>query len=267
MMKQATSALLFMLLVLPFGGVSAFTFDLPDMGVQNLSAADVSKLVADESGGVFCSGWAETKSRLGAAIREKNDRVADYLGGIAENLEDRRGVRDAKREGLRSEADQARSAGYDALQASAMTEAEKEAVETYEQRVEKALEDRRAAIDTAVSEYRTSIDTLVSKRRTAMESNRAAFQSGVEAAFASVEADCEAGASGATIAKNLKSALGAARAKLEKDRQNALALEQQIRTLAAERKKAVAASVALFRTEFVAANAELKKAFSADEER
>lgn len=264
-MKQATSIFLFMWLLLPAGPAAAFTFDLPDTAVQNLSVADLSKLVAAESSDAFCSGWGETKSQITNLIGEKNDRVADYLGGIVENLDDRRGVRDAKREGVRSEADQLRSAGYDSLELAAVTEDEKKAVEKYEERIEKALEERRAAVDATVGEYRKSIDILIAKRRMVMEASWAGFQSDVEAAFRGVDADCDADASVATMGKNLKSALSAARAKLEKDKQNALALEQQIKASAVVRRQSVAASIAAFQSEFKAANAELKAAFAAEE--
>ncbi|MFA9263093.1 MAG: hypothetical protein ACEQSB_07185 [Undibacterium sp.] len=266
MMKRATSlALLLFFGLVPLSPAVAFQPIVSTPVIQDIKlTAPITKLnfpLKAANTEAFCTQFAETKSKLETALSEKDARVKDYLGGLVENLGDRRANRDAKREGLRSEADQKRSAWYERLNARAKTDAEKDAVLKYQERVEEAVDDRREEVDDAIKSYRESVDTLVEKRRATIESARLAFHTNVLAAITTVEQGCTNGAATLTITKNFKTALSAARTKLAADKKSASMLEGQIQSLVETRKKSVTAAFAQYEAALKAAKADLIAAF------
>lgn len=223
---------------------------------------DVNKLAVQESEN-FCAGFTETKKKLEASIEERDERVKDYLGGIVENLGDRRGVRDAKREEVRSLADQRRSDQYEPLKERATNDEEKKVVQKYQEHVEQAVEERREAIDTAVGEYRKSIDSFVAKRQKAMESVRADFQSTMKKGLLTVEKECEEeNVKPARLANDLKATLSIARTTLVQDKKNAAMMGASVKSLVETRKKAVSVALTQFQLELKSAKAELQAAFA-----
>ena len=213
----------------------------------------------------FCGALSDTKSKLNTAVDLKKGAVAEYLAALPEDLENGRNGRDAKLEETRSEADQLRSEWYARLKDRAEGDGEEDAVVRYQKRVEKAVDDRREAIDAAIATFRTSVDALVTGRTTNMMSAREDFTAAVTAATAKLETDCLNGAATATVLKNFRASLAAARTRLIADKQAAQSIQEEMKVLSGARKKSIAASVAAFQTELSAANAELRAAF-ADEE-
>lgn len=256
-MKQVTSAALFILLLMPTRSAEALDVrSLP----EDFQAAKVAVTAAATD--AFCARFPATKTRIEALLEEKNERVKDYLGGLVENLGDRRANRDAFREGLRSEIDQKRSVWLEELRGRAETDDEKKAIKQYQKQIEEAIDDRREAIDEAIVAYRTSVDVAVTKRRAAMESTRSAFQSSVRDTLGDVQRNCEEGNGGAAIARNFKAALAAARTKLEADKKNALLVEGQVKDLLRTRKQAAETAFVDYQATLAAARSDLEAAFS-----
>lgn len=257
-MKQATSAiLLFVLSFLPMHSAEAFDFNISPEAFQEAKVAVVAAATD-----AFCSRFPTTKSKIESLLEEKNERVRDYLGGIVENLGDRRANRDAFREGLRSEVDQKRSVWLAELKTQAETDDEEKAIKKYQKRIAEAIDDRREAIDAAIIEYRTSVDAVVVKRRSAMESTRNTFQASVTDVLGDVEKNCALGNGGSAIARNFKSGLAAARTKLEADKKNAVLLEGQIKDLVQTRKEAAETAFRAYQAELKAARADVETAFA-----
>jgi len=211
----------------------------------------------------FCSGFAEIEAGLQASVTEKKAAVDDYLGGIVENLGDRRGIRDAKLEGVRSTTDQVRSEWYAVLENQAEMDEQRDAVGKYRERVEAAIDKRREGVNQAIEAFRTNVNELSVKRQSAMRSARDKFSVSVVAAFAKVETDCANGASIQVILQHFKANLKATRDKLASDKVNAQGMEDEVEKLATARKKEIAAVFADFRSELALANVDVRSVFAA----
>lgn len=256
--------LAFALLLLPSAQVTAFSLADMETAVRDIPNSELSRQLVAEAGTVFCARWPATKTRLESLTRERNDRVVSYLENLATSFEEERGARDAKREGLRSEADQLRSAGYEWLVFAAQTEEEKKAAVEYQETVEAALEDRRLALDAAIVEYRSAVDAKLAERRQSMESLRAAFEVKVKKTLSTIDEKCAADSSGASLAETLRTGLSSAKAGLANDMAAVARIEASIRSAAEQRKRSVAAALLEFRSTLETANADLRSAFEAE---
>lgn len=269
MLKPTTSALF---LTLGFFAspafISAAPLDLVTLMAQSVQAevAPIKlkypvKLPNTEA---FCAASAETKTRLEEKVAEKEATIIAYLDALPEELENGRNGRDAKLEEARSEADQRRGGWYVRLMDRADGDHEKDAVEDYQKRVERAVDDRRDVIDGVISEFRTGTDALMLQRQGKMRSARDAFKASVVAALGKLEADCASGVATTAIISDFKSSLLKARSKLANDNEAAESLRREMEKLTNSRRTSVAAAIKIFQTELIVANTELKQAFEGE---
>lgn len=256
--------LAFILLLLPSDRATAFSLADMETAVRDISTSELSRQLVAEAGTAFCARWPETKTRLESLSRERNDRVVSYLENLATSFEEERGARDAKREGLRSEADQLRSTGYEWLVFAAQTEEEKKAAVEYQETVEAALEDRRLALDAAIAEYRSAVDAKLVERRQSMETLRAAFEVKVKKTLTTIDEKCATDSSGASLAETLRTGLASAKAGLANDMAAVARIEASIKSAAETRKQSVASAFTQFRSTLEAANAKLQTAFATE---
>ena len=211
------------------------------------------------AGGNICariSDMAAQAEQKVTQIKTPQDRLT--------NWEEKSKEHDAKLAALRTQWDSNRSAQFTALEAKAMTDAQKKAVTDFEATTKTAISVRRAAIDAAMSTFRVGVKNLIGTREQGVSGDRTAFEAAIKAAYDTVQADCQKNVDPATVKTNLKNAIVAARSKFKLDKQAVPKVGADIQALIATRKQAVEKALADFKTTMETARASLKKAFPAD---
>lgn len=125
-----------------------------------------------------------------------------------------------------------------------LTDAQKDAVNTYKNNVLAAEQTRQQAVDAARQTYRTTLRSAITERQDALTAATSKFRSSVNAAFTNAISACDG--SGAAVQQTLRSEIKTARQTLKSDRTEAK-VGETIRQAAATRRADIQAADKTFR--------------------
>ena len=191
---------------------------------------------------------------------ERKSKFGEIFGDKMTVFEDRRDDHDAKLNDSREKQDERRAEMYMKLEALAKTDAQKAAVETFKETVEKAVDNRREAINEAIDAFRKDVDTLVASKKTTVNGSVDVFQSSVKAAFEKAKTDCANGTDPKTVRETLAKSLQDARAQLQENRKSFESVNASVPALATAKKTAIEKARQDFKTTMEKARADLKAA-------
>ncbi len=209
----------------------------------------------------ICLRIDELSEKIDGGINQKEEKIEVMIEERLQNKEINRNNRDEKLIEFRSKADEWREANYKKLEAKAVNDEQKEAVEKFKETIETAVNVRRGVIDLTIDTFRDGVDRAIADHKTSVEEVKSAYRESVKAAFEKAKSDCDAGVSATTVRTNLKTSLQAARGQLKEDKAGAAKFSESMKTLIAAKKAAFEKAIADFKAEVQTAVAELKKSF------
>jgi|GEM_PF-1023445 len=214
----------------------------------------------------FCTRFAN----LGEATK---NRLNERYGQVAENKQDRinqfkknRQERDQKMKQVRDQAASTTDAVMQQLMERAQTEAQKQAVTTFQQQVRTAAAVRKAAVDAAMNDFRQGLDNEAASREQAAQQAASQYRTAVQAAIAKAKSDCSAGTDPEQVRSAYMAALKNAQQTLQQARQGLDNRGETIRQLTQTRNQAVRKAAEDFKTAMEQARAQLKLAFQTQEQ-
>ncbi|MFA9262518.1 MAG: hypothetical protein ACEQSB_04160 [Undibacterium sp.] len=209
----------------------------------------------------FCTKLSERSSDILAKINARIDKRDGLQDSRVQKLSEKRTSWDKQRTENRNERESARGQRYDTLQNKANTDAEKEAVATFEKSIEAAVSTREAAVDAAVAKYRKGIDASLGDHQGDVDAVLSAFQKSVASAFSKATSSCGNGTDIKTVRATLKAELKQARTDLKADYQNIDRVKDTRPALKATRDKEVKTALDTFKIAVEEARQALRKAF------
>lgn len=239
-----------------------------------LTSALPALAAAPDRSGIRPSPTGTTRNTTACALFDKRSdsleqRAAEKKAELSKKEEEQRSKlaksreeRTSKLEDTRENGEAARNEQYAKLLGKATTDAQKQAVTTYQNTMTAAIKTRQAAVDAAIAAFRAGVDAALAANKKAVDAAVKKFAAAVTAAESKAKADCAAGTDPKTVKEQLKTSIEAARTQLEADRKAIAPLQDQINTLAKTRKTAVDKAFADFKKTADAAKAALKAAFA-----
>ena len=146
------------------------------------------------------------------------------------------------------------------LEEKAQTDAQKQAVATFEQAVKAAIAVRRAAVQNAINTFRQGMEVVRVSRQSTIDSIKSTFKNSVNIAYQKQQTDCTSNATQATIRSNLKNDLQAAKTKYQSDLQAIEKWKATMDQLLAARKAAIKKAIDDFKASMEKARNDFKTA-------
>lgn len=210
----------------------------------------------------FCTNLSTRVSSITSQVNNLSGKVAPAWAQQDEKLSSADQKVDQDVAAARQKADSDRDANFTKLEAKATTDAQKQAVQTYETAVKTAVTTRRGAYDAARQTFRTGVKDAVLARRSTVAAQISQFKASVNAAVASAQASCTSNpASGASVRTTLVSALKTARQTFQSNRKGDETVGSQVKQLAATRNDSFKAADQAFKASMVTARDALRQAF------
>ncbi|MCL5435654.1 MAG: hypothetical protein M1275_01070 [Patescibacteria group bacterium] len=198
--------------------------------------------------------------KLQAGLGQANTNLAQVRTERSYNLQNRAEQNDEKLNKIRDTAETNREQFYEKLQARATSDGQKQAVETFRNTVEAAVQVRRTAVDAAIEAFRQGLKEAVQTRQETTERTRTAFQTAVQAAEAEAKANCGT-LDAQTVRTQLLSDLQKARTQLRANIKVANQVQTTLQQLKQTRRQAIKKAIDTFHAAFQAALSDLKAAF------
>jgi hypothetical protein len=171
---------------------------------------------------------AENKERWDARKIERSENWTEKTSNLQDRLEQKR-----------LEADDKRDDAIEKLKAEYPDAEQREAIEEFQNTVEKAVTDRRNAFDAAHKAYREVVASLLQKRHDSFKTALATQKAAIDAAIAQAKSDCATGVEASEIRTELANAIKEARAQFQTDRAAVEKIKSQIEALRETRKEAI----------------------------
>lgn len=210
----------------------------------------------------FCTNLANHTDKISSNLGDLSGKVTPAWAKQDQELTTKWQQADQKIAADRQKADSERSADFTKLEAKAKTDAQKQAVITYEAAVHNAVATRRDAYDAARQAFRTGVQDAISGRHDTVNAQLGTFQSSVNSAIATAKASCAANpADGQAIRQTLQTSLKAARTTFQSDRKGDNTVGSQVKQLVVTRKAAFKTADKAFQDSLTAARQALKQAF------
>lgn len=216
---------------------------------------------ATPAGVPFCSRIAQYALQIDQNLANRQAKLHAAQQNRLTNLQNRDNNNDTKLADLRKQWDQNRDQQFAKLEARATTDAQKQAVQTFETTIRAAITARRSAIDAAIETFRTGLAQVLTQRQTKVATAISSFQTSVDAAINKAKSDCGSGMDPKTVRAAFIASLKTARTQFQTDRQAIDKLATNVQPLVTARRTAIEAAVQTFKTAAEQARTALKTAF------
>ncbi len=161
--------------------------------------------------------------------RDKNEvRIQTRMQEQLENIEQRRQLRDQKREEF-----------YLSLQERAQTEEQNAAVSEFKNSIEDAVEIRRAAVDKAVDDFHDGVQQAIDDRNSSVDNLVSDYQKSRERVAAEVKNVCDISSDAVGVRQSLQTKLQKAKDDFKLSKQDIPNVGEKVKELAQIRKEAV----------------------------
>lgn len=212
----------------------------------------------------FCTNLTTAAASVQTALTEKETKLITNQNNLTTKLTNKEADRDKKSQDKRTESDSHREQNFAKLSVKATTDAQKQAVATFEATVNAAVTARRTAIDAALAKFRTDLAALIKTRQTAVDAAAATFKTSVTAAITKAQTACtKSDADPKAIRTQLILDLKAARDAFKSNRKAQNSLKPQIQALEKTKNAAIKKAVEDFKTTVSKARATLKASLQA----
>lgn len=219
-------------------------------------------LTATNPKSTFCknidSFITKTDNKLGQKDSMYESKKADQAEKVAQNqadhdgkLEKNRGVWSAKRD-----------IEYSKLSKKAKTDAEKQAVATFQTAMTNAIKARQDAIDSAIDTYRTGLNKIIATRKTVVDTALATLKTETDAVLAKAKADCGSSVDSKIVKTQTMAGLKTAQDKFKASLKDTAQMKADLKILSDSKKTAFDKAMADFKTATDAARKALKAAFA-----
>lgn len=195
-------------------------------------------------------------------------RLDERAGAVGGRHDDRRTTVDTARTermstltAKRTEHDTARDAQYASLRARATTTEQKAAVESFITATESAVTVRKASIDASIKAFEDGVASLRTTVDTTTTDLKGKVSAGITETFDAAQAACDASKTTPEVVAILKSGMEALKAEHDSHPEQ-YSFKEEFEALRTTRQSAEKAAVLKFNTDFEAAKAALKTAFS-----
>lgn len=205
----------------------------------------------EEKSGKFLEDWEQKGANMNSKKDERKNKWTEKMAANDARLAEIR---------AKAEAEMVQKIA-DLLAKADITDAQKNAVNTFSATQKAALAKRRAATDAARKTFQTGVQSAVNTKQSGMDTVVATFKSAVAAAFAKAKTDCASAMDISSVRETLRASLKAAREKFKSDRESNTKLKVSIEPLIEARKKAFETARNEYRATMESARATLKTAF------
>ena len=209
----------------------------------------------------FCTKFDTLSQKFSADIKTKAGDLQGKIGTESQKAQANRLTADNTMKQDRAKGVQNRQVIYARLNSKAITDAQKQAVATFQTTLEAAVTAREAAVDAARTTYRQSFDQLVSQHQTTADTTLTTFQTAVQAAIAQASGQCAGGVAPATVRDTFQAAMQAARSARQTGTGKTDSIATQLQQLAQTRNAAIQSALQTYQTAMQAAVGTLKVAF------
>ncbi|MFZ2125857.1 MAG: hypothetical protein WA087_04035 [Candidatus Saccharimonadales bacterium] len=210
-----------------------------------VSVTPAVAVVAEDTVGkasVSCARVTTLKSTQVAAMSARMASLRTEFTNRAATLNDKEASLDQKVDTARETAKKQFETKITAMLAeSGLTDAQKEAINSFKTSMEQAMEIRQTAVDKARSDYRTALSTLVQNRQQAMLAITETLQASIQAAFDTAVLNCSQDGNMTTLRASIKTA----RDTYQTSR-NSIKVKEDIQAIAAIRNTAVQGANKIF---------------------
>lgn len=209
----------------------------------------------------FCSKFSASSTKYVASVNDQLAKLQSRIDTESQKVQVNRQDSDAALKQDKEKAVQNRQAIYAALSVKATTDAQKQAVATFQTTLEAAVAAREAAVDAAKVTYRQGLDQALLGHQTSMKDYLATFKSAIQAAIDQANSQCSAGTDPATVKKTFQNAMQAARTARKSDIQQKVEVGPQLQQLAQTRNAAIQSAMQTYQTAMKSAIETLRAAF------
>lgn len=209
-------------------------------------AADIIKNVGDDTAGRF--------DKLNNDFTQRGSKISANFSDIDRKLAEKH-----------AQSDTSRDQRFASLLEKAQTNAQKQAILTFQTEVNTAVANHRAALAAANTAYKQGVIAAVTQRQTQFKAAAATYRTAVTTALNRAKASCAAGTSPKVVRDRLRVALNAAKQNLEASRKSIESGRTNLEPLKAARKAAIDKANANFKTALKLALVKLKAALGADQ--
>lgn len=209
----------------------------------------------ETANGAIRTKLTESKDRWDSRKLERSENWTEKTASLQDKLEQKRLEADDKRDDL-----------VEQLKSKYPDDEQREAIESFQSTVEKAVADRRLAFDTAHKTFRDGVASALQSRHDAFKTALATQKTAIDSALAKAKTDCAAGVEPATVRTELQTAIKEAREQFQTDRAEAEKVKTQMETLRNARREAVKKAQDKFKETLADARKTLKEVLDSAEE-
>lgn len=209
----------------------------------------------------MCEKISERANAFGQKMTDEENKFQTRVRERATNWKTKETENEAKLTALRTTWDANRDAQFKALEAKATTDAQKQAVSSFEVQVRTAIQTRRGAMDGAIKTFQTGVQAAIATRQGQTDQLLSSMKSSRQTLLDTAKADCATGKDAKTVMATFRSGMQANRTKIQADKQNVAKINSTVTALIATRKQTMEKATADFKAIMEQARVTLKKAF------
>jgi hypothetical protein len=224
------------------------------------------KMMAVEVSGSFCSRINDVVQKITTQTQQKQGSVASKKTELMQKVRERADKKEANLEKARTSSDDALKKMLGKLKATATTDAQKQAVITYESAIKTATQTRRAAVDKAISDYEAALSQFTVSRNQAFTTAGETFTTALKTAATKAQTDCAAQMDSSVVQKTFNSSIRTAQQTFDKSRKAMDTMIGDVQKLIKTRDAAIKKAMDEFKKTSNAAAKTLKAAFPRTQE-
>lgn len=245
------------------GVLTAASLLLPAFALAALPVRQNTQGTASSTPAVnFCTTLPQLTAQINNRLAQSTTNLQNRQQEIQTKVQERQTTRTQQLTQARIKANQDRQVIYQQLMAKATTDAQKQAVITFQNTIEAAVTTRQTAVDAARQAYWSALDNALVSRKTAVDTARQNFFSAVQTALTTASSQCTAGTAPATVRQTFQAALQTAKTQFSANRKAVDKIGPQVKALVQTRNTAIKKAMDDFKKTAEQARLTLKTAFA-----
>lgn len=225
--------------------------------------------------GVLDRSAAKTSNQFCANLATETAKVTEKMTSLSEKLSQAWTTQDTQVASKlkqidtdvtarREQAETNLNSNFAKLEAKAITDAQKQAVQDYETVIKTAVSIRRAAYDTARQTFRDAVKEQVALRRSIVLGQQDTFKSSVDSAIIAAKATCLDDGTSSTARTTYQTAMKAARDAFQNSRTEDNSIKNRVQEFATTRNSTFESANQAFKASLESAKLTLQQAFGED---
>jgi len=209
----------------------------------------------------FCNNIDNFSTKIIERLTEKDTKLLQKKTEREDQIAARRAERDSKLADHRLKWDTNRIEHYVKLEERATTDAQKQALLTFELIIDSTISARKTAVNQAISDFRAGIDQLIVNRKSSVATTVSNYKNLVNTAIENAKSGCIAGTDSKTVREKFAADSKTAREKLRSDIQAVEKVGEQVKFLTTAKNAAIRNALDIFKAAVESAKNTLKAVF------